>query len=61
MKDVYVIIEGKEGKDIWQKVGTAFDNRDGSLNVYLNCLPTTGKLHIREHSSNGSKESKEEK
>ena len=58
MKDVYVIIENKDGRDIWQKVGTAFDNRDGSINVYLNCLPTSGKLHIREHNQqdNGKKD-----
>ena len=60
MKDVYVIIEGKEGKDIWQKIGNAFDNRDGSINVYLNCLPTTGKLHIREHNTPESNKKEEE-
>lgn len=49
MKYVYNIIE-KEGleKNIWQKVGVAFDNHDGSLNVILDCLPLNGRLHIRE-------------
>ena len=61
MKDVYVIIEGKEGnKDIWQKIGTAFDNRDGSINVYLNCLPLSGKLHIREHITDNNRKNNDE-
>ncbi len=54
MKDVYVIIEREDGKDLWQKIGTAFENRDGSLNIYLNCMPLTGKLHVRER-NNGEK------
>lgn len=56
MKEVWTISErkgkegkeGKEGKDIWTKIGSAFDNKDGSLNVYLNALPMNGKLQIRE-------------
>lgn len=49
MLEVYTIIErpGKE-RSVWVKVGAAFENRDASLNVYLNALPTNGKLHIRE-------------
>jgi len=52
-KDVYTIIEanGRE-KPFWLKVGVAFENRDGSLNVLLNALPVNGKLHIREASEN---------
>jgi len=41
-------IEGKDGKTHWHKVGVAFENRDGSTNVYLDSLPTNGKLQIRE-------------
>ncbi len=59
MKDVYVIIEGKDGRDIWQKVGTAFENRDGSLNIYLNCIPLSGKLHVRERNNGGNGEKEE--
>jgi len=32
----------------WMRVGTAFTNRDGSFNVYLDALPTNNKLQIRE-------------
>ncbi len=38
-----------DGKtDIWVKAGSAWVNRDGSLNVYLDVLPLDGKLHVRE-------------
>ena len=59
MKDVYVIIEGKDGRDIWQKIGTAFENRDGSLNIYLNCIPLSGKLHVRDRVQNGGEDKEE--
>lgn len=52
VKDVFTIQEGKgkEGKDksIWIKVGSAFENKDGSMNIYLNALPVNGKLQVRE-------------
>jgi hypothetical protein len=47
--DVYTVIEREEGKNLWLKIGVAFENRDGSLNCTLNALPVNGKLHIREH------------
>ena len=50
MKEVYTIIKNKE-KSIWIKVGVAFENKDGSLNVKLNCLPLNGTLHIRDKKS----------
>jgi len=48
MMDVFTIIE-KEGfeRSFWVKVGACFTNRDGSLTVFLDALPTNGKLHIR--------------
>ncbi|HEY8207884.1 MAG TPA: hypothetical protein VIG99_10420 [Myxococcaceae bacterium] len=33
---------------IWCRVGTAFVNKDESLNVFLDALPLDGKLHCRE-------------
>lgn len=50
-KAVYVVkdIEGPEGKrGYWTRIGTAFVNRDGSLNVELEALPVSGRLHIRD-------------
>lgn len=39
---------GSETRNIWVKAGSAFMNRDGSVNVYLDVLPIDGKLHVRE-------------
>lgn len=44
---VYGINEHK-GKDYWTRIGVAFVNADGSINVQLNYLPLNGKLQIRE-------------
>lgn len=52
MKEVYSIVENK-GKSIWIRVGVAFENKDGSLNVKLNCLPLNGTLHIRDRKAKG--------
>lgn len=43
-------IEKKEGKGgtYWMRVGTAFVNRDQSINVFLDALPQNGKLQVRE-------------
>ena len=34
-------------KKYWVKIGTAFVNRDESLNVYLDAVPINGMLHLR--------------
>ena len=49
MKEVYTVVqsEGYE-KPFWVKIGVAFENSDGSLNVRLNALPVNGTLHIRD-------------
>ena len=46
--DVYTIVPREGQKNFWLKIGKAFVNKDGSLNVYLNALPLTGELNIRE-------------
>jgi hypothetical protein len=46
---VYTIIERREsGRKHWVRIGAAFENRDGSLNVRLDALPLNGTVHIRE-------------
>jgi len=49
IKDVFSIQE-KEGeeKNHWSRIGVAFVNRDNSLNVVLDALPLSGRLHIRD-------------
>ncbi len=36
-------------KTRWTRVGRAFVNRDGSYTVYLDALPTGGKMQLRPH------------
>lgn len=50
LKVVYTIIErDKERKPLWLRIGTAYVNRDQSLNVRLDAVPTNGSLHIRDY------------
>jgi hypothetical protein len=49
---VFSIREAKNASGLststWIRAGSAWVNRDGSMNVYLDVLPFDGKLHIRE-------------
>jgi hypothetical protein len=47
---VWAIPESRDGeKTFWVKIGVAFTNRDGSVNVILDALPIgTNRLQIRE-------------
>jgi hypothetical protein len=55
---VFSIRENKGGS-VWVRAGSAFVNRDGSLNVLLDVLPLDGRLHVREAGEKGEKEKKE--
>lgn len=53
--EVYTIrkIQGKEQKSRWTRIGTGFENKDGSFNLRLDALPVTNPetgtadLHMR--------------
>ncbi len=46
---VYTIVERRDSaRKLWVRIGTAYENRDGSLNVRLDALPLNGMVHIRE-------------
>ncbi len=47
---VWAIPESRDGeKAFWVRIGVAFTNRDGSVNVILDALPIgTNRLQIRE-------------
>jgi len=47
-KVAYVITE-RGDKTFWNRIGVAFTNKDGSINVKLDALPTSGQLHIRDY------------
>lgn len=55
-KDVFNIIEEEEGQARWVRVGTAFVNRDASINVLLDTFPSKGKLQIRERRRRNGKD-----
>jgi len=48
MKIVYVIAE-RNNKSYWNRIGVAFVNNDGSINVKLDAVPVSGELQIRDY------------
>ncbi len=52
MLSVYAIIERKDSTrpSYWMKIGSAFTNQDGSINLYLDAFPLGPhhKLQVRE-------------
>lgn len=47
-KRVVCPVTGKDGKTYWMKMGSAYVNRDNSINLYLDCLPVNGRLQVRD-------------
>ena len=57
IRDVYVITDREDGeKSRWSKIGVAFVNKDDSINVILDAIPITGKIHIRERTPKPEKQ-----
>jgi len=55
IKEVFTVIDRTNERDealskppLWIRLGSAFENRDGSWTVLLNALPLDGRLVIRE-------------
>lgn len=56
IKDVYVISDrGEDERTIWSRIGVAFVNKDDSLNVVLDCVPMSGRIHIRDRQPDQNK------
>jgi hypothetical protein len=52
-KKVLCPIEGRDGKKFWMRVGNAWINKDGSMNVWLSAYPVNGgQLQIRDLDEN---------
>ena len=48
-KEVWLVEDRREGKSMWTRVGTAFENNDGSWNIRLSALPVAGgRLNMRD-------------
>lgn len=39
-KAIYGVVKRGEGKGFWTRIGTAFTNQDGSLNLRFDYVPT---------------------
>jgi hypothetical protein len=48
LKVCYVITQ-RGDKKYWNRIGAAFLNSDGSINVKLESLPVAGELQIRDY------------
>lgn len=48
MKIAYVITQ-RNHKNFWNRVGVAFENKDGSINVKLEAVPVSGEIQIRDY------------
>ena len=58
LKDVYTISEraGAEEKSRWTRVGIGFVNRDNSINIVLDAIPTNGRLQVRDRQNKKERE-----
>jgi hypothetical protein len=48
MKIVYVISD-RNNRKFWNRIGVAFVNADGSVNVKLEAIPVSGEMQIRDY------------
>lgn len=48
MKIVYVIAD-RNSRKYWNRIGVAFINADGSINVKLEAIPVSGEMQIRDY------------
>ncbi|HBF12167.1 MAG TPA: hypothetical protein DDW49_02050 [Deltaproteobacteria bacterium] len=51
LKEVFVLPDKDDKNKSWSRIGVAFVNKDDSLNVVLDAVPLTGRLHIRDRRS----------
>jgi hypothetical protein len=48
-KLVFTIVQTKNGKSAWIKLGAGWVNTDGSLNLKLDALPVNGTIQVRDN------------
>ena len=47
-RSIYTIVQ-RAGRTLWIRVGIGFVNRDDSINLYLDALPVSGQLQVRQY------------
>jgi hypothetical protein len=50
LKTVFTVVE-RGNRSYWVRVGVGFTNKDGSLNLKLDAIPTNGSLQVRDYES----------
>ncbi len=48
VKTVYTVLDHGSGRPRWMRIGSGWENSDGSINVRLDAVPSTFALHIRD-------------
>jgi hypothetical protein len=48
-KLVYTVVQTKNGKSAWIKLGAGWINSDGSMNLKLDALPVNGTMQVRDN------------
>ena len=52
-REVWMVEELETGRSRWIRVGTAAENKDGSLTIHLQTMPVAGaRLNVRSSPSN---------
>jgi hypothetical protein len=46
-RSVFAITE-RAGQSFWTRIGAAFTNRDGSINIELDAVPVSGRMQVRD-------------
>lgn len=50
VRAVYSVVPKQDGKELWMRMGSSFDNRDGSITLLLDAMPLgTNKLIIKDY------------
>jgi len=47
MASVYQVTENADGRRFWTKIGVAWRNADGSIEIKLHALPLSGEMKIQ--------------
>lgn len=47
-RSIYTVVQ-RAGRTLWIRVGIGFVNRDDSINLYLDALPVSGQLQVRQY------------
>ncbi len=47
-KEIWSVEDRRDGPSIWTRVGTAFENADGTYQLRLSAYPVNGRLHMRD-------------